>query len=162
MESMNLPSRPVVTSQLAAEAIVNQWSRENERQKITDGDGLDWRLECEIDQEIIEPLQKKEIWKVSLRLICDASSEDLVKTGALDSEKDERIIDLLGDSRVPLSLKPRVFQAKSIEEAKNLSLETLDRLEKEMAKASLLEAKRRLIFRFVDQSSLFGSPSERL
>ena len=162
MDSLQMPSKPVITSQLAADAIIEAWNEENAARTLKDHEGMSWDIDVSTEQEIVEAKQGQEIWQVTLRLTCDASAGDLVSAGVLHEEEDLRVIEILGEAKVPLAQKPRVFRVKSLEEAKNLSLDQLAQLEKQLAATPLLEAKRDLVFRHIDASCQFGSHEGRL
>lgn len=162
MERSEMPSRPVVTSQLAADAIIAHWNEQNTQRQLKDKEGLNWDVNVTAQQEVREPLQQREIWKITVKMIADAKAESFVASGVLDGDRDERLIQLLGNSLVPLALKPRSFDANNLEEAKNLTIELLDRIATELHSKDRKEAKRQLIYRFIDQASLFDTCENRL
>lgn len=162
MDFEKMPSRPVVSSQLAANTIVSLWQRENQKRQVRDGDGLKWDVMVRLKELPSSTELRSMAYKIKLWLQVDASIENLLESGVLETTRDSRLTEILKDTKVPLMLKPQEFTARSLEEARNMTDSAIDALAKKLAKSDLKPVKRQLIFRFVDSSMLFGPPENRL
>jgi hypothetical protein len=156
MNFNNLPSRPVVKNQISAQADWDRWLYENHFKKLYDGDGLEWNLIINTQQLPDEQDWHQAKWIATYELIADVSAETFIKTGTLDATEDARIIHLIGERLVPLRMKRTSNEARGEKEAKDLLTKLLPDLRDSLSQMSLMEVKRSLIGRWVDETALFG------
>jgi len=151
------PSRPVIPSYAGAIAQAEAWLKANDYHLIHDGDGLAWNLKVKTVQLPRRDSIHGTHWEMTLMLTAEVSGEGFQASGTLERKKDERLLELLGEDRVPLAMRPIVYMAVSDEEAKTVMAEALFNLKRDMAQKKLHELKRSLISRWLDQRALFHS-----
>lgn len=156
MDNDKLPKRPAVASQTAADAEFDYWLRENNFDRIKDGDGLTWKLDLQVFRQP-EPAAREAPWILTLHLTTSVSAKLLMATKSLDAVQDNRLIDLMGDRSIDISLKPVQHKAVTREDARRLLAVVLPETRKKMEQASLKDIKRTLVGRWVDQSRMFGA-----
>lgn len=158
MDNDKLPKRPAVASQTAADAEFDYWLRENNFDRIKDGDGLFWKLDLQVFRQP-EPAAREAPWILTLHLTTKVSAKILIGTQTLDAVQDSRLIDLMGDHVIDINLKPVQHKAMTREDARRLLAVVLPETRLKMEAASLKEIKRTLVGRWIDQSRVFGANS---
>ncbi|MDA9951145.1 hypothetical protein N9D31_01095 [Oligoflexaceae bacterium] len=153
MENDKLPTKPVISSQWAAEAEARQWTHENAEKTMVDGEGLEWRVCQSCEQQV----SGERLFEIKIWLEADPSVGQLIESGALDQKTDERLIEILGDAKIPMSTKVKSYTAPTQGSAKNVSQSTIDDMRQRLKKAQINETKRKLLFRFVENKTYFGN-----
>jgi len=155
------PRRPAVLSQTSALAEVTEWVRANKFDTIRDGDGLDWRLLVELGPELPQKVRltagEEAPWEVRFRLEATVSGDEFVATGTLDPRSDRRTLELIDDAKLPLRMRPTIYQARGETDAKRLLAEILPKFRDTMGRTSLQEVKRGLVHRWLDDQGEFSS-----
>lgn len=154
-------SRPVVKSISSAQAEWEHWLYENHFQRLLDADGLEWELTIHAMPTPDEINIKSAKWNVTLSLAADVDAATFTRTGVLDTEEHERLLAKIGDFKVPLRMKPIHHEARGENEARDLMMRILPDLRDNIAKTSMVEMKRNLLCRWIDDHSQFGA-KERL
>jgi hypothetical protein len=157
MDSDKQPKRPVVTTQAAALNEIRNWVRDNQFESLIDADGLDWVLDLGVTQVAAKDDPKGLVWQIRLGLKRILTAPELLKNGILRLPEDQRLLDLLGDEEISLTMKPHLHEVANELESKRLLADLLPRFKADLAKKSLLEVKRQLVGRWVDERALFGS-----
>ena len=156
MDHSALPPRgPVIGTLTSATRIVEEWLRENDFSTLTDRDGMVWRLESSHSTRPQPGDPQRPIWEIKLALRAEAGPADLVRTGVLDSEGDARMLGLLDGRRVPLAIRPTHFTATSLEAARRFLIGKIPDLKKQLMTESMRDTKRRLVERWLDETSAF-------
>lgn len=156
MDPDKLPKRAVVSSQAGAENELRNWLRDNQFESLTDADGLDWQLDLKVTQVAAPQDPKGLLWQIRLGLRRDVDGAELLAAGILQRPADDRLVDLIGEEVISLTMKPQLFEAANELEAKRIVADALPRLKADLAKKSLIDTKRSLVGRWVDQASRFG------
>jgi hypothetical protein len=157
MEFERLPKKPVVMSKASAQAEWDEWLAQNIYDFVRDGDGMDWRLIMQFDQLPSELDRHQGRWVATLKFGLDTPVKTLIDTGTLDVEADARLIELLGDSLVPLRMRQMTYEAASENEMRETMSRVLPELRDNFRKTSLHLIKRDLIGRWVESLSVFGT-----
>ncbi len=153
MDYLPRPKRPTRVSQLSAKIQADQWTRHNVINTITDGDGLEWKVQVH-SEESIEA--RKRALMTSVTLSVEASGQILVKTGTLDSQDDARLLLLIGARKINFAIEAFRFQASSGEEVHRTVSLRLHEYRKNFAKQSLSELKRKWIGAWIDRHKAFS------
>ena len=157
MDFDRLPTRPVIKSIISAQAEWDTWLHENHFRILQDAEGLEWRLELET-QQLPDPKDRHgTLWVLTLMMTSDVDVETFIRTGTLDSENDLRLIGMLRDKKIPLRMKPMIYEAHGIKEAKDLLARILPELRENIAESGLNEIKRGLIGRWLEGQTQFGA-----
>ena len=159
MDAGKRPSRPVVATLAGALAAIDAWLEENQYDSLRDGDGHRWQLKTEATVTPVPGEPQQRGWRVQLRLSTTATAAQLTGTGVLDAAADARLLGLIGDAAVPLTMKPRAFDAPNEDEARLKLAAELPPLKAELAAKSLISIKRELVGRWVDERGRFGAES---
>ena len=150
-----MPSRPVVVSQVSADQIVKEWTRENDLSLISDSSGQNWQLKVELHIEPSKDDVKASVYELQLQLWTHVDARELVHSGVLSEDKDKRLLDLLGSNVISIYLKPRFITDKSLEEVRYKFIDEVGRLKKELKSSDLAPVKRSMVGKWVDQQGLF-------
>jgi len=156
MDNDKLPKRPVVSSKAAADAEFEYWLKENNFDRLKDGDGLAWNLNLKVSR-IPEPAAKEAPWTLTLHLTAQVTVKSLVETHTLEPDLDSRLIEMIGDNAIDINLKPIQRKAMTLEDARRLLAVVLPETRDKVALSSFREIKRSLVGRWVDQSRVFGA-----
>jgi hypothetical protein len=156
------PKRPVVGSLAGALNELDNWLKENQYESLSDADGLAWKLDLKVSQAPVKGDPKGLVWRVRIGLRRELDAEDLLAAGILKLPEDERLLGLIGDEIVPLAMKPALHEVPGELEARRLVADELPRLKATLAKKSLIDIKRSLIGRWVDERSRFGGAEKSL
>lgn len=150
------PKRPVISSQAAALSEIRRWQRENQLEVVRDGDGLVWTLSIRL-QQIPDPSDPRGmLCRLKIGFKAMVSAEDFLNTGTLDPEKDRRLLSLIGDATLKLSMKPATYTNSNEEAAKATLIDVLPKLTAQFRLRQLGDVKRRLLHRWVDERCRFG------
>ncbi len=142
-------------SQLAASIEAANWARDHNKE-FADLHGLAWNLRINSQQKANPEDYKTMIWHVEVRLETIADSSELVRSGVLDPVGDERLLQLLGESRVSFALRPQEYTANKELEALQAAQLGIAAYCQKLASARLAELKRKAVERFIDQKMQFG------
>jgi hypothetical protein len=118
---------------------------------------MDWRLVMQFDQLPSELDRHQGRWVATLKFGLDTPVKTLIDTGTLDVEADARLIELIGDSLVPLRMRQMTYEAASENEMRETMSRVLPELRDNFRKTSLHQIKRDLIGRWVDSLGVFGA-----
>ena len=118
MGSSSQIRKPLIVSHLSSE-IQSRYRQRVQGQSTMDGDGLVWKLEVVQRQRASGYDPEKLIWMVLMTLCCQGDSEEFIRTGTLDAEKDSRLVAILKRVGKPvmISLKPVIAEADTEEQA---------------------------------------------
>ena len=156
MDGGQRPTRPTVSSLTGALAAIDAWVRDHRFDSLTDADGQAWNLKTEVTQIPDAADSRKLLWQIQLKLSATVSGQDLVRTHALDIDKDARLLALVADHEVPMAMRPQTHVVPNEDEAKLLLAETLPKFKAEFEAKSLISVKRELVGRWVDARGRFA------
>lgn len=149
------PKPPVITSLASALNRIDAWQKENQYDRIHDLEGMEWQVSLDVAQAAHESDSRRLCWHLKIKVSTNATVEDFIRTGTFDAVEDERILSLIGEESVPLSMKPITYEASSEDEARQIVANALPRLKASFPKNSLDEIKRSLVGRWVDEGGFF-------
>ncbi len=156
-----LPTRPVVTSRLAADAQMQHWLEVNQVKNIEDQDGSTWQLRVDV-QQLPDPGDlHRPLWEITLSLSTALTAADCLATDVLSLDEDSRLVEMLGNAAVPLSMRPIRMSAHDIDEARNGFVAALERLKRDFPATNLREIKRRILSAWIENRCLFGNEGIR-
>lgn len=155
MEIDKFPSPLVIGSWAGADAETRQWLHEN-TDAITDADGTVWHVRTQKLEIPDADEPHRGVWQISVFIKTELVGSELVQCGLLNAEKDSRLLEFLGDERIPVHVRPRVFTAKTLELAKTQYTETLLRLREDFRATSFSQIKHDLIARWLEDRMRFG------
>ena len=95
-------TRPLVHSQLHAEAIATQWNQFHKFDTLIDAAGISWSLQETTRLEKADP--DSLVWRSILQLQAKVTAKDLIATETLSSTQDARLIQKMGGDVYLLSL----------------------------------------------------------
>ena len=145
---------PVVPSHLSALAQVERWLVENRFDRLPDADGLTWRLVVHVDHV---PVGARRLgFQIRLEVVAHVTAPDLIATGTLAPTTDGRLVELLGEDRVTLRMRPETHMAASEDDARTRLSELLPAMRDRLAATSLHLVKRRLVGRHVNERCRMG------
>ena len=123
-----------------------------------DGEGQPWTVEAKIASvpSATDPHQLRCLLRLGLK--SSVSGGDLVATGVLSRDTDARLLALLGEAKVPVAMKPVVYELPTEEAIRSHLARVLPELRRDLATSSLGPVKRALLRRFVDGLGAFGGP----
>jgi hypothetical protein len=148
--------RPAVPSLTGALAAIDAWVREHRFDELHDADGQVWHLQTDVTQIPDKADARKLLWQIQLRLSAAVTAADLIRTHTLHPRDDARLLGLVADSEVPLTVRPQTHVVSSEDEAKLLLSEALPRLKSELESKSLVAVKRELVGRWIDARGRFA------
>lgn len=151
------PKRPIIGSQAGALNELKNWLKDNQFERLQDGDGLAWDMEIKVQQIPAKGDPKGLLWRLQLQLKREMTGEELVNARILQRPADERLLALIGSASLNMAIKPQVFEAANELEARRLLADHLPKLKAALVKKSLLTVKRGLVGRWVDEKSHFGN-----
>jgi hypothetical protein len=157
MDLEMLPRKLVVPSLTQANAEIEMWLRHNKYDAVKDADGQIWALTVKAERIMRRTLQMDLVWEVQMRLEAAVNVQQFVATGVLDPQKDERMMDLIGDAAVPLKMRPIRNFAQTEDDVKLIILEGIPKLRSKLLRSSLIEVKRTLIGRWLNARCSFGA-----
>lgn len=152
-----LPKPPVITSQAGALNQVTTWLKENRFDRVKDADGMEWTVTVKAHPVPNPKNPKTSLWHIKVLVTAKATARDLLDSGVLCKEKDARLLSLLGDDILPLTMKPVSYEASSEEEARSILANALPRLKSNFNRSALGEVKRSLAGRWVNENGVFGA-----
>jgi hypothetical protein len=151
------PSKPVVTSQSAMLRNLENWLKDNNYSKLIDADGMTWDVTVE-PKQIPDPDDPKGLlWEYQIAITSLQDTETLTGQGTLDSGGDARLIEIIGKHRIPFSMKKQKFVVPREEAARSRLALEVKALNGNLKKSKMIDVKRSLIFRFVDDLCAFDS-----
>lgn len=148
------PGRAAVPSIWGAQTEFDHWLRENDYSKVTDADGTVWDVSVQI-RETPDLAGERMINKLRVVLKARLAVDDLVKSGCLSAEADQRFIGLLRGKEIPLGLKSDEMSSESVKDIKSTLFERLNQIRSNMSKSHLHEFKRTCAQKFLDQEMAF-------
>lgn len=150
-------TRPVVFSQLQAEASAAQWDHHHKFDVLPDAVGIRWSLQETIRLEPIEP--DALIWRSILYLQAKVTAKELVDTQTLSAMTDARLLRKMGASVYLLQLPAISFTAPQEKVLQQLAVEKKIALKAFMAGETLHEKKRALLEQVIHVRCGFSPPS---
>ena len=155
MDYLTQPKKPSIVSQLSANTQVNRWTELNAIDSITDGDGQKWKAHITVEEKLAATENIRLTWSATVEIKTELDCANLVATGILNEKQDERLIGLLGSQKIPLILKPLVFQATSGEEGKRTVSLRLIQYRENFATQKLFDFKRKYVGKWLDEQRRF-------
>lgn len=158
MEFDRPPSKPVIPSHASASAEFSTWVRQNRYDTLVDGAGLAWDVDVELKQLPDPSDLKASIWSIEITVSALPSAEDFFKTGTLSPtlESDQRLGDLLEETRVPLRIRTIKHEASTLEDLRAFASEVLPKIREHLAGQSFHDLKRQRAAALVKESRVFG------
>ena len=143
MKKSEKTTRPIVHSQLQAQAQATQWDQLHNFEYIADAAGIHWSLRETNRLEKVGP--DALVWRSILQLQAKVTAKDLVATQTLSSLEDERLLRKMGVDSYLLQLPLISLAAPQEKELQRLCLERKVSLKTSMAQDPLHEKKRALL-----------------
>jgi hypothetical protein len=136
-------TRPIVYSQLQAEALATQWDQLHNFDILVDAVGIRWSLEETTQLERVGPHAL--VWRSILQLRAKVTAKDLLETHTLSSTEDARLLRKMGADAYLLRLPPHSLTAPQEKELQQLCLDQKITLKVSMRNDPLHEKKRALL-----------------
>jgi hypothetical protein len=149
--------RPVIASVASAAAEFNHWVEQKTRQDFKDANGGIWQLQLDLQQLPHPQDTQAALFRLNIGLNCDLNARHLVEVGAYDALEDQRLLQLLGEDRIPVAMKKRVMENSSLENLRSELADELVRIRKSLEKIDLNSMRKRVIGQWIDRKQLFGS-----
>jgi len=96
------------------------------------------------------------LFRLHIGLDSMLDARQLVEVGAFDSEEDKRLLQMLGNDKVPMEMRNRMLEHASVENLRGMLADEMINIRKSLAKVELNEVRKRLIGQWVDRKCLFG------
>ncbi len=149
--------RPVIASVASAAAEFNHWVEQKAQKDFKDANGGVWELQLNL-QQLPQPQDTQgALYRLNIGLGCELNARHLVEVGAYDAQDDQRLLQMLGEDRIPVAMKKRVMENPSLENLRTELADELVRIRKSLEKIDLNSMRRRVIGQWVDRKQLFGS-----
>ena len=161
MDIDNKVFKPVYTSVLAANEQAEKWTSEQNIRSIEDADGTVWQVEAVPEEGFESKMSDSYIYSINLIMRTVMKTEELVSTKVLDAEKDDRIVELIGDQHLEMEMCPIRFKDRDENTAKRAAHEYLVTLRDKLGQKSMLEIKRSLVIDWIEKNSLFGARNHK-
>lgn len=149
--------RPVIASVASAAAEFNHWVEQKAQKDFKDANGGIWQLHLNLQQLPHPDDTQASLFRLTIGLSCELDARHLVEVGAYDAQDDQRLLQLLGDDRIPVAMKKRVMENQSLETLRTELAEELLRIRKSLEKIDLNSMRKRVIGLWIDQRQVFGS-----
>ena len=155
-DNQRLPKKLVIGSLARAEAELEHWIRENRYDQLDDADGLSWQLAI-LTNERAAAANPREL-EIELRFALSAlvAPEILLQSRILDRALDARLLAMLEDTPIPMSIRPLVLMARGVEEARRMICDELPRHRAKLMDPKIREMKRHLVGKWVENITIFG------
>ena len=148
-------SKPIVISQAGAHQQLMTWIHQNDYMKVPDLAGVEWRLNIKHFEEL-DVLGKELQLPADVRFEATLGSEQLINTKVLDVHKDSRLIQLLGDRKVPMVVKQKRLVSSGLDTLKVNFIRYISLTTNYLKKLDGVEVKRMLVFKYIDDTRNFG------
>ncbi len=149
--------RPVIASVASAAAEFNHWVEQKAQKDFKDANGGVWELQLNLQQLPHPQDTQGAFYRLNIGLSCELNARHLVEVGAYDAQEDQRLLQMLGEDRIPVAMKKRVMENPSLENLRTELADELVRIRKSLEKIDLNPMRRRVISQWVDRKQLFGS-----
>ncbi len=149
--------RPVIASVASAAAEFNHWVEQKAQKDFKDANGGVWELQLNLQQLPHPQDTQGALYRLNIGLGCELNARHLVEVGAYDAQDDQRLLQMLGEDRIPVAMKKRVMENPSLENLRTELADELVRIRKSLEKIDLNSMRRRVISQWVDRKQLFGS-----
>jgi hypothetical protein len=149
--------RPVIASVASAAAEFNHWVEQKAQKDFKDANGGVWLLQLNLQQLPHPQDTQAALYRLSIGLSCELNVRHLVEVGACDPQEDERLLQLLGEDRIPVAMKKRVMENSNLENLRQELGDELVRIRKSLEKIDLNSMRKRVIGQWIDRKQLFGS-----
>ncbi len=149
--------RPVIASVASAAAEFNHWVEQKAQKDFKDANGGVWELQLNLQQLPHPQDTQGAFYRLNIGLSCELNARHLVEVGAYDAQEDQRLLQMLGEDRIPVAMKKRVMENPSLENLRTELADELVRIRKSLDKIDLNPMRRRVISQWVDRKQLFGS-----
>ncbi len=149
--------RPVIASVASAAAEFNHWVEQKAQKDFKDANGGVWELQLNLQQLPHPQDTQGAFYRLTIGLSCELNTRHLVEVGAYDAQEDQRLLQMLGEDRIPVAMKKRVMENPSLENLRTELADELVRIRKSLEKIDLNPMRRRVISQWVDRKQLFGS-----
>jgi hypothetical protein len=149
---------PVISSQHKADRDLADWLKNNRYTEIKDASGFVWSLKVKGSTKPDPADSRKGMWEVRLILTGSLSAQVLHATGIFvpDSESDQRLAAMLGAVILPITVRPVLLKAHSVEEIRRLIIDQIGHLRGHFGARDFAEIKRKIVGRWVNDKASFG------
>ena len=161
MDIDNKVFKPVYTSVLAASEQAEKWTTEQSIRSIEDADGTVWQVEAVPEEGFENKLPDSYIYSINLIMRTVMSTKELISCQVLDTDKDSRVIGLIGDHHLEMEMCPIRFKDSDENTAKQAARDYLITLRDKLGQKSMLEIKRSLVIDWIEKNSLFGAKNHK-
>lgn len=149
--------RPVIASVASATAEFNHWVEQKAQKDFKDANGGVWLLQLNLLQLPHPQDTQAALFRLNIGLVCELNARHLVEVGAYDAVEDKRLLQLLGEDRIPVAMKKRIMENSSLENLRTELADELVRIRKSLEKIDLNSMRKRVISQWIDRKQLFGS-----
>lgn len=152
-----LPSKAVVKSSLAADQDAKNWEQTQPSRFVVDQEGTKWQVNIVREEDYMnhKPLKPFGIM-VNVNLTYFADVPSLVACGIFLEEEDERILGMLGESRVLIELKAFYIEGTEKAAVDREVRARVESLAQEMPTRSLKDLKKKFVADWIHQSRGFS------
>ncbi len=132
------------------------WLSANSQRRLEDALGHLWLVELNY-LELPHPHEiHGGIWDIQLSAATSFNKNSLVSTGALNVESDARLIKLIGDDSISLTLGPSRFTAETADQARSYLGDALLYFEITLKNQNIVDVVRQKVGEWVDRKCLFS------
>lgn len=151
--SSEFPKRPAQVSASAANAAFMDWVAVNDFKHIKDKAGMVWNVEFILEEVPAAGSARQLEVRLNLHLRGQLVAAELVRTGVLDADTDERLLGLIPERGFPVTMQPIMLVASSQEEMRQELGKKMVELREQMRREDLKTIKRGLVGRWIDEHS---------
>ena len=148
--------KPVVSSLAAAQAEFNHWLLENTFATLHDRAGGVWRSIVRLKQEPSPGEARKAWFLLAVSIKSSMTSKSLCDTAVLCPDNDTRLIALLGEMEIPLTLPLGEWEGGDMSTMRSHLQQSIVKAREILRVSDLSRLKRQRLSWWLDSHSIFG------
>ena len=156
-EMNKFPQQSKIASLAIADPEFNRWVTSRGFHELRDARGGVWRLRTKLSQQPHPDDIQASLYKIHLKLSSELTGASLLRSGIYQLPEDDRLLNLLGHDRIPLSMKAKIFASERLETLRNKLAEERINMRESLLKIDFYELKKRLVGEWIDRKCLFGN-----
>ena len=145
------------TNGVGASYQFQSWLRSNNYHIQKDVSGNTWQLRIDAKLGPHPNDTHKGIWSIKVEVKAALGVNELLEAKVLDEQKDSRLVQLLGEGKIPMELKRPDLRSETAEAARGLIADEVEKIKKLLKSSRLNEIKRTLVGQWVDRQMSFSS-----
>ncbi len=155
------PSRLVTKSFSAAQQEFRLWLLANDFSQMKDKAGHPWQVVMSLKEMPSRENRRINEYHLELSLRSRLGAEDLTQEGTLERERDARLLALISDAEIPVIVKSKTLQDKSLRSLRIALGDQVRRWQSYLSDHPLHEVKRQLVGQWIDRQSRFENRALR-